>query len=241
MAAAYALILPSLFREMAFSVEVWRSIAKSAVSVPMLFWIANSFWTALFAWSTRFIDVSVAAALIETWPLAMALLTARLFRSSKRYSKITPTALLMFGASIAGASFVAASQTGGFGGFSLSENPGLPAGTSLALGAVFLLSLRAYGFKWASDCAERLSLFRAESRRTLEIFAVAAGIAVSGLATLPIVASLSVAMNEPFSRDAALFAFSRVGEVSAAHLLAGLTLIVAANAGGALQSRAKSA
>ena len=119
-----ALILLMLFRKMLFSGEVWKVVGARALSFAMLGWLAASFSLVLYAWSTQFVDVSVAAALYETWPIFLVILTAWLFRKEARYRKITAKTIIMFGFAILGIALVIASQAGGFGSFVSADTGG---------------------------------------------------------------------------------------------------------------------
>ena len=283
MSAGCALTLLTLFRKLTFSGSTWKLAAQRALSLPMLLWMIAFLDLALFAWSTRFIDVAVAAAMFETWPVLMVALTAWLFRTKARYRKITKRTILFFSIAILGMFFVFASEAGGFRSFVSStalENPAkVAAGVGLALLAVALASLSAYGFRWAADLAERLlelPKLEKRSKNELETFGAIAGMAASTSAASPAVAALGFARSESMSPNALLwgasggaaigissilwrmanllsddlginamnylipalaliwlFAFRQVGDVSAAHLAVGLTLIIAANLGAA--------
>lgn len=209
----YALILLIVFRKMLFNGEVWKIIMARTVSLAMLLWVVNSFWTAIYAWSTQFIDVSIATALYETWPIFLVILTWWLFRIEARYRKITAKTIFLFGVAFLGIASVIASQAGGIDAF-LSADTGrgginLVIGVALALGAVFLLTLRAYGFKWAADLASDLSDLsdnrEQENDRYLELFGVVVGITISSLITLPFVSLIGFMRNEPLSSDAMMY------------------------------------
>ena len=66
---------------------------------------------ALFAWGLAFLDVSTAAILHEIWPLFLMLLTAYLFRGSKRYDPISSVTLIFVVLAILGAALVVLSQS----------------------------------------------------------------------------------------------------------------------------------
>ena len=273
-------ILLLRFREIIFSREARKAVISQTLCLAMFLWTINSLWIAAYAWSTRFIDVAVAAALFETWPVFLVILTARLFRTEARYRKITKRTLLFFGIAILGIIFVFASEAGGFVSPTSLEKPAnLAAGVGLTLLAVALASLSAYGFRWAADLAKRLSdlpKLKKRSKSELETFGAFTGMAASNLAASPAVAALGFARGEYASPSALLwgasggaaigvssilwrmanlltddlginamnylipalaliwlFAFRQVGAVSAAHLIAGLALIIAANIGAA--------
>ena len=64
---------------------VWRHVRQRTLGWPMLFVVVGSFQFALFTWSTRFMDISMAAVLLETWPILLIVLTGRLFRRERRF------------------------------------------------------------------------------------------------------------------------------------------------------------
>ena len=78
----------------------------------------------LYAWSTQFIDVAITAALYETWPISLVILTGWLFRKEARYRKITTKTIFMFGVAILGMASVIASQAGGIGAFVSADTGG---------------------------------------------------------------------------------------------------------------------
>ena len=122
--AGCALILPIVSHRMLFSREVWKVVGARMLSFAMLWWVAGFLSLGLYALSTQFIDVSVAATLYETWPIFLVILTAWLFRKEARYRKITAKTIIMFGFAILGIALVIASQTGGFGSFVSADTGG---------------------------------------------------------------------------------------------------------------------
>ena len=89
-------------------------------------------------------------------------------------------------------------QTRGRGGANLAI------GVFLALGAVFLATLPAYGFRWAADLASDLSRNH-ERRNRLELFGVIIGLAIHSLPSLFFVASAGFARNEPISSNVMIY------------------------------------
>ncbi len=122
----------------------------------MLFVLINQFEYGLFAWATRFVDISVAAVLFETWPILLILLTAFLFRGEVRYRKITPDMILLLVIGFCGFAFVAASQSGGFGDWNSSMFLDTLIGLAIVLMAVIVSSFSAFGFRWGSDLSRAL-------------------------------------------------------------------------------------
>ena len=113
----YAVILLALFRREVFSGEVWKVVWSRAVSLAMLLWVVGSLDLAVYAWSTQYIEVAVATALFETWPIFFVILAGWLFRTEARYRKITAKTIFLFGTAFLGIVSVIASQAGGIGAF----------------------------------------------------------------------------------------------------------------------------
>ena len=160
----------SLFRQPEVLSLIWRRIFTWA----MLFIVINQFEYALFAWSIRFIDISVTVILFETWPIFLILLTARLFRSEQRYRRTTRAMALMLIISFAGFALVTISQVeefGEFGGIVLSDTL---VGLGLVLAAVIVATLSAFGFRWGADLSRALSdaAIGARNRDSVDLFCV---------------------------------------------------------------------
>ena len=138
---------------------------------------------ALFTYSTRFVDVSVAAVLFELWPLFSVPLMAALTRRKGRYARITLGSMLLLSGGFAGAAFVVASQSGRFGGAGVLPTFDLALGASLAvLSAVAVaVALAVCLFRWSEDLVERLPGHARDSwgHLDLELFAVAVAIVVA--------------------------------------------------------------
>ena len=120
----HALILLIVFRGMIFSGEVWKAVGSRALSLAMILWVVASLNLGLYAWSTQFIDVSITAALFETWPIFLVILTGWLFRLEARYRKITAKTVFFFSVAVLGMASVIASQAGGIGAFVSADTGG---------------------------------------------------------------------------------------------------------------------
>ena len=205
LSTGYALILSLAFRETLFSRKALKAILSRTVSFSMLLWIANSLWTAVFAWSTQYISVATATALCEAWPALLAVFTSWLFRRERRWREITPKTLIMFAAAFLGIALVIAAQVGGVGAL-VSLNSDLrdtAKGVGLATVATVLLTLRAFGFRWTVDLASDLS--DGESGRRMEMFGVAVGVSVSSLLALPFTAVTGFARGEFITASATAY------------------------------------
>ena len=165
----------------------------------MLFWVASQFHIALFVWSASVVDVSITTVLYETWPLGMALLTARLFRSESRYQRIGPLTILAFVVAVAG---VALSHAGEVGLTRIvkyiADAPlALAGGVGLALGAAGVNSLGSFGFRWGADLADDLPQDSNHDTISLDMFGVVVGFVICSLFAAPSIALIGFARDEP--------------------------------------------
>ena len=205
-----ALTLLIVFPRMLFSGEVWKVIVSRALSLAMLWWVVGFLNLGLYAWSTQFIDVSVAVMLYEIWPIFLVMLTAWLFRKEARYRKITANTIFPFGFAFLGIVSVIASQAGGIDAFASVDTGGvnLAIGVALAFGSMGLAAVSAFGNRWAADLASELSELpgnRERGKDRLELFGVVVGIAIRSLISLPFITSVGFMLNEPISPDALIW------------------------------------
>ena len=200
-AATCALILTVIYRSLVFSGSVWKVIWLRIASLPMLFWIINYFDTALYAWSTQFIDVSITAVLYETWPILLVILASWLFRDETRYRKITPMSVFLLVIAFVGVASVIGSQAGGIANLAAAstELPSLALGVFLVLAAALLTALTAFGFRWAVDLASDLPNDEGRDSDSLELFSTVVGLAIVSLINFPLTALAGFARNEPVS------------------------------------------
>ena len=115
---------------------------------------------ALFAWSIKFIDIAVTTILFQSWPIFFLLLTAVLLRRDARLDtsgKGTLSLILLVGLGLIGFVFIIFSQTGEIGEFGELGLKHLLIGLALALGAMALSNLKAFGIEWARDLGNQLS------------------------------------------------------------------------------------
>lgn len=131
-------------------------ISRRLLTWLMLFIIINQFMYGLFAWSIRFVDISVAAILLETWPILLILFTAFLFRGQRRYREVTPDMILLLLVGFLAFAFVGASQTGGFGDWDKSALLDTLVGIGIVLMAVIAAAFSAFGFRWGADLRQAL-------------------------------------------------------------------------------------
>ena len=198
--AAVVLACPE-YRRLLFDPEVAGLLARSLPSLPLLFLQLNAVEYGFFALSLRWLDVSVAAVLLETWPVLMMVLTAWLLRGSKRYRRLGLSGFALAGLAFAGYVLVAASERGsllpdsGFG-----ESLGLLAGLALVSLASLACACAGFNFRWVSDFVLRLRELSAipdrGSAADAEMFAACVLFIVASLLCLPVNAGIGLASGE---------------------------------------------
>ena len=115
---------------------------------------------ALFAWSLKFIDIAVTTILFQSWPIFFLLLTALFLwkdASIDPSGKGTVSLILLIGLGIIGFGFIIFSQTGEIGKFGDAGLSHLIFGLLLALGAMSLSNLKAFGIDWGRNLGNQLS------------------------------------------------------------------------------------
>ena len=194
------------YRSLVFSLDVWRTVWRRALSIPMLFWVIGYLDLAFYAWSTQFVDVTVSVVLFETWPILLIILTGWLFRHERRYRVLSPWTLALVVIAFLGVIPVIVSQVEGLGSVEGSSLPTLGIGVGLALVAAGLTSLSAFGFRWAADVGAELSdTVRTHGRPALELFGVVVGMVVCSLLTFPLSLLLGVGLSESMTSETLVF------------------------------------
>ena len=151
-----SVFLFTFFRDVLSNREVLSLIIGRMLTWSMLFVILSQFDYVAFALATRFIDVSVAAILFETWPIFLILLTAILFRGEARYRAIKTDVLLLLVIGFLGFCFVAGSETGDFGNWNDSQFIYTIIGVGVVILAIILTTVSAYQFRWGVDLSRAL-------------------------------------------------------------------------------------
>ena len=176
----------------------WRRIFTR----PMLLVIFGSFQFAIFTWSTRFIDISLAAVLLETWPIILIVLTARLFRTDNRFRRTSRTVYLLVIIGFIGFVFAMASQSTGFTPTMNLENTAIitiVVGTVLAIAAAGAGAVEAaFNFRWGSDLSrELLGTGRIEQEeRQIDLFFVVVAFAIGSAVSAPMHAAAGLLTGE---------------------------------------------
>ena len=105
--------------------------------------------------AANFVDMPIAALLLETWPVMFVLLTRSLFRHRKRFVPMGVTGWAAVGLGLAGMAAVAFARWSA----GLPETAGVAlAGGALAVSAALALALSGFGFRWATEVVEDLRL-----------------------------------------------------------------------------------
>ena len=198
------LFLLAFRSRLTLSGRVWRLAGRRTLSLPMLIWTVSYVNIALYALAIRFVDVAVAAALYETWPMMLVLITGKIFRGEERYLRIDLASWLLLATAFVGAALAVASQSGGF----LFDASALASGAFLALGAGFLSALSAFGIKLAVNLASDLVKEELGKKEPLELFSAVLGMSICNLINMPIIAFAGFALGESLSWTAILFGFA---------------------------------
>ena len=202
------LFLMSAYRDLLFNKEVWILIWLRIASLTMLLSVTKYLDIAFYAWSVHFIDVSIAAILFETRTILLVLLIGLIFRAETRYRKIDALTLFLFVIAFAGVASVIISQAGGLNNLSAASLPDLAFGVTLVLIAAAISSMSAYGLKWGTDFANRLSDNHGYGNDGLEMFGVIIGTAISSAFTIPVTMLVGFASNEPMTLQPVVFGLS---------------------------------
>ncbi|MYC34337.1 MAG: hypothetical protein F4X64_14330 [Chloroflexi bacterium] len=146
-----AIFLGIVFRNVLFHPSVLRLVRRNIFRYSMLLTVIHRFDYGLFALATRFIDVSVASVIFETWPIVSLFVTAYLFRHEGRYQKITLGMVLLLALAFIGFFFVASSETGVLLNFIGVGSLETGVGVILVILAVVIASFVAFTFRWGED------------------------------------------------------------------------------------------
>lgn len=175
-------------------------VSQRVLTWSMLFIVLNQFEYGLFAWATRFVDISVAAILFESWPIFLILLTASLFKDEMRYRKVTKDMVLLLVIGFVGFVFVGASQEGGFGDWRDRQMADTLIGLGIVLMAVISASFSAFGFRWGTDLSRSLppDLVTGRNAHLLNICCVLLASCIGNFVGAGLNAIVSFSTGEPF-------------------------------------------
>ena len=205
-----------------FNSSNFRNIVRQSLGWTMLFASFGKFEFVWYALSTRFIDISAAAVLYETWPMLMVFVMAWLFRNENRYRSITTGTALLIVLCFLGYVFVIASQIQEFDGLGSTQGLELMAGVGLVtFAAVIGGTHNAVIFRWGIKLGE--STFysgKGISAESSELLGILLGQMISQLFCLFPSFALGFATGESLSRQTIIPA------ITAGILVSGISDIV---------------
>ena len=174
--------LLTFYRRLLMNKDVISLVWHRLLRWGLLFAVIGNCEYLLFAWSTKFVDISVTTVVYEIWPLFLILLVERLYREEERFRPISKATLILLMIAFLGLCLV---MVGQIGSFELLFSQDLPllhivVGVMLALGAALLAPLMAFGFRWGSDLAvELVDKLENRGERDLEMLCAAIAFLVS--------------------------------------------------------------
>ena len=169
-------------------------------NAPIIWAVAGSLDYALFAWSVKFIDITVAAILFEMYPVGIILFASWLFRGEMRYRRVTVTTAFLISLSMVGLVFANVSQVSGFGVVGPAFLWRSLIGVALVAAAIVAVSLSVFGLRWGADLSAELS--RGPEVRSLELYCVVIALLAVSLFSIPVSLGVGLAAGESISSDA---------------------------------------
>ena len=150
------IVISAFFRPLLFNKTTFSVIARAAISWSIFGATVGAFDYTLFAWSIRFIDISVATILLETWPIGIIILTSWLLSSENKYQNNFRRVFPLIGIAFVGFIFATASSTGGFRQITDVSSFNIIAGVGLALLAALASTFAAFTYSWGRDLSDKL-------------------------------------------------------------------------------------
>ena len=183
-------------------------IRQNLVSWPIFFILLGSFEFTFFAWSTRFIDATVATILWGCWPILFVFLLQRIFsgRESRpaRYRKITPSLVMLMVFSLIGLAYVVLAQSSSQAGLDWTSDSSY-LGFALAILSGVLITFNIFTFSWATDLARKAKVRRDPGEsHSLELFFITVVVCISNAFTAPVKAGFSLVASEQIQLDVIL-------------------------------------
>ena len=187
-----------IYRRLVFNPATLRVIARRIFDVKLALSVAANFNFAFFAWSTRFVDVSVAAILFETWPILLILLMLRLFPGGTRYREPAPEMLLLLVLGLAGFAFVVVGQAGGFANVQTGSLSVVIVGVALAILGAIATSFTAFSFRWGTDVVHEIpsAVRPGIGEHSLEMFGVLVAFLIANTVAAVLNAFIGVSNGE---------------------------------------------
>ena len=180
--------------ERKFSTTVMKWVFTWPNNKTLILTTLVTFEYALFAWSVKFIDITVAAILFETWPVFVILFSTWLFKEDLRYRRITPMTIILVFLSVAGFVFAIASQTVEVSVFQDIVNLNSLIGAVLVSLAAITVAFVAYGFKWGADLSQDLA--KGEDAKSLEVFCATIALLITSLVSVVVSTGIGLFSGE---------------------------------------------
>ena len=213
----YAVFLSVGYWSILRSPSLWKLVSQRVVSWIMVFAVLAYGDLAFFGLATRYIDISLASVIYETWPIVTILLMQRLLSDSGRYRKITPAVVGLMLVGLLGFALAVGGQSGGFRALVTFDASSLETllGVFLAVLAVVLGSFSAFGYRWGEDLKKELppSLIGRKSPGSIDLFCVVAGTLLANCIAVPVNLTAGFATGE--EAGLSMFSISIIGGVFA--------------------------
>ena len=130
---------------------VWARVYRWPDNKFLLGTVLSTLEFVFLSWSVKYLDITTAAILFETWPVWVILLASWVFREEERYRKITFTTMMLVALSLAGFVFAIASQTSDLLGLDRIVLGRWIIGVVLVVLATAIGSFSVFGLKWGVD------------------------------------------------------------------------------------------
>lgn len=188
--------------------ELLGLVRRNIVSWPILLILLGSFEFTFFAWSTRFIDATVATILWGCWPILFVFLLQRIFSSRAarpaRYRKITPSLVILMFFSLIGLAYVVLAQSSTQSGLDWTSDSSY-LGFALAMLSGVLITFNIFTFSWATDLARQAKGGRQPTdSHSMELFFITVVVLISNAFTTPIKLGFSLVASEQIQLDVIL-------------------------------------
>ncbi|MCQ3804157.1 MAG: hypothetical protein OXC98_12800 [bacterium] len=185
-------------------------IRKNLVSWPIFFILLGSFEFTFFAWSTQFIDATIATILWGCWPIIFVFLLQRVFSGREarpaRYRKITPSLVTLMVFSLIGLAYVVLAQSSGQSGMDWTADSSY-LGFALALLSGIFITFNIFTFSWATDLARQANTRRdPRDSHDMELFFITVVVCISNAFTAPVKAGFSLVASEQIQLDVIVMA-----------------------------------
>ncbi len=188
--------------------RIFALIRRNVVSWPIFFVLLGTFDFTFFAWSTKFIDATVATILWGCWPIIFVFLLSRVFGSRQagpsRYRRITATLVVLMIFSLIGLAYVVLAQSSTPSGMDWASDSSY-FGFALVLASGVLIALNIFSFSWAADMARKCQIHSDwPDARGMELFFITVVICISNAFTAPAKIAFSLAASEGVQLDVIL-------------------------------------